>query len=162
METSLHPKPRPVLRLVLFILLVAFISISTAAWVSKLAMAAWMALFFGSYRVARLKDGWFERQMVFMFIPLKCKRWQLEKFIEIETAYEEGLHVGWALLIGPAMWLWSRFLDWALPWLGGNYQLRLRHVKGRPVVVWQGSSDNNFQANVEILKNNTGLPLRRV
>jgi len=162
METSLYPKPRRLLRMVLFILLVAFFSINHATWISKLAFAAWMALFFGSYRVARLNDGWFERQMVFMFVPLKRKRWQLARFIEIETSFEESLHIGWALLIGPALWLWSRFLDWALPWLGGNYQLRLRHVKGGPVLVWQGSSDANFEANVEILKNNTGLPLRRV
>src|SRR5579872_6726502 len=93
METSLYPKPRRLLRMVLFILLVAFFSINHATWISKLAFAAWMALFFGSYRVARLNDGWFERQMVFMFVPLKRKRWQLARFIEIETSFEESLHI---------------------------------------------------------------------
>jgi hypothetical protein len=162
METFLNPIPRLRLRIGLFAALVAFFSISHATWVSKLAFAAWTAFFLGSYRVARLHDGWFERQMVFMFIPLKRKRWQLVRFIEIETIWNESLYIGWALLIGPALWLWSRFLDLSLPWMGGNYQLRLRHVKGGPVLVWQGNSDANFETNVEILKKNTGLPVRRV
>ena len=162
METLLHPIPRLRWRLVLFAALVAFISIGHAPWFSKLAFAAWMAFFLGSYRIARLNDGWFERQMVFMFVPLKRKRWQLARFVEIETRWDESLHVGWALLMGPALWLWARFLDLALPWMGGNYQLRLRHVKGRPVLAWQGNNDAHFQANLEILKSNTGLPLHRV
>lgn len=161
METYLHPVPRLRLRLALFAALVAFISIGHASWVSKLAFCGWMAFFLGSFRVARLHDGWFERQMVFMFIPLKRKRWQLARFIEIETSWQESLYIGWALVIGPALWLWSHFFDWAIPWMGGNYQLRMRHAKGGPVLVWQGNSDANFETNVEILKSNTGLPVRR-
>ena len=162
MEIYLHPVPQLRWRLALFAALVAFISIGHASWVAKFGFCAWMAFFLGSFRVARLNDGWFERQMVFMFIPLKRKRWQLARFIEIETVWQESMYIGWALLIGPALWLWSHFFDWARPWMGGNYQLRLRHVKGGPVLVWQGNSEANFEANVEILKNNTGLPLRRV
>src|SRR5438477_12234263 len=98
METFLRPIPRLGLRLTLFAALAAFISISHASWVSKLAFCAWMAFFLGSYRMARLNDGWFERQMVFMFIPLKRKRWQLARFIEIETAWKGSMHIGWSLL----------------------------------------------------------------
>src|SRR4029077_13406331 len=125
METMLHPVPRLWLRLTIFIALVAFFSIGHATWMSKLGFAFWMAFFLGSYRVARLNDGYFERRMVFMFVPLRLKRWQLERCIQIETVWEEGMNIGWALVIGPALWLWSRFFDWVMPWMGGGYVLRL-------------------------------------
>ncbi len=162
METLLHPFPRLWLRLSIFAALVAFISIGHASWVSKLGFVFWMAFFLGSFRIARLRDGFFERRMVFMFVPLKRKRWHLERFIQIETVWHESLHIGWALLIGPALWLWSHFFDWAIPWMGGGFQLRLRHVKGGPVLVWQGNSEANFEANLKILESNTALPIQRV
>jgi hypothetical protein len=161
METVFHPIPRLWLRLSIWIALVAFISIGHASWISKLGFAFWSAFFLGTYRRARLNNGWFERWMVVMFIPMKVKRWQLERFIQIETVWEEGMHVGWALVIGPAMWLWARLFDLIIPWMGGEYQLRLRHAKGGPVLVWQGNSEANFHANLEILKANTGLPIHR-
>ncbi len=161
METVLHPVPRLWLRLSIWVALVAFFSIGHASWMSKLGFAFWTAFFLGTYRLARLNNCWFERRMVCLFIPLKVKRWQLERFTQIETVWQEGMHVGWSLLIGPALWLWYRFFDLILPWMGGEYQLRLRHVKGGPVLVWQGNSEANFQANLEILKANTGLPIQR-
>jgi hypothetical protein len=161
MPTYLHPIPRIAWRVAVLAALAAFISISHARWPSKVGFCFWMAFFLGSYRVARINDGWFERRMVMFFIPLKLKRWQLERFTDIETKYEQGMNVGWALVIGPALWLWSHFFDWVVPWLGGNYQLRLRHVKGGPVLVWQGNSEANFEANLAILKNITGLPVKR-
>jgi hypothetical protein len=162
METLLHPFPRLWLRLSVFAALVAFVSIGHASWVSKLGFVFWMAFFLGSFRIARLRDGFFERRMVFMFVPLKRKRWHLERFTQIETVWHESLHIGWALLIGPALWLWSHFFDWVIPWMGGNFQLRLRHVKGGPVLVWQGNSEANFEANLKILESNTALPIQRV
>jgi hypothetical protein len=120
-----------------------------------------MSFFLGSFRIARIDNGWFERRLVVCFIPLKLKRWQLERFTGIETVYKEGMYIGWVMVIGPALWLWSHFFDWVVPWLGGNYQLRLRHVKGGPVLVWQGNSESNFEANLAILKDNTGLAVTR-
>ncbi len=162
METLLHPIPRRWVRLSIWGALVAFVSIGHASWVSKLGFAVWTAFFLGSYRLARLNDGWFERRMVFFFIPLKCKRWQLERFTQIETVWQEGMHIGWSFLVGPFLWLWCRFFDLLLPWLGGGYQIRLRHAKGGPVLAWQGNSDDHFQANLDILKSNTGLPIQSV
>ena len=161
METSLHPLPRLWVRLTIWIALVAFFSIGHASLPSKLGFAFWMAFFLGSYRVARLNEGWFERRMVVFFIPLRLKRWQLERFIQIETIWDEGMHVGWSFIIGPVYWLWYRFFDLILPWLGGEYKIRLRHAKGGPVLVWQGNSDRQFEANLAILKASTGLPVQR-
>jgi hypothetical protein len=161
METLLHPVPRLWFRLTALAALAASISIGHASWASKLGFVLCMAFFLGSYRVARLNGGYFERWLVFMFVPLRTKRWQLDRCIQIETVFEEGMNVGWALLIGPVLWLWFWFFDWVLPWIGGGYVLRLRHAKGGQVLVWQGNSEANFHANLEILKNNTGLPIQR-
>jgi hypothetical protein len=161
MATVLHPIPRLWVRLPIWVALVAFFCISHASWMSKLGFAFWMAFFLGSYRVARIHEGWFERRMVFLFIPLRMKRWQLERFVGIETLWDEGMHVGWSLVIGPALWLWYRFFDLILPWMGGEYRIRLRHAKGGPVLAWQGNSDRHFHANIDILKANTGLPIQR-
>jgi hypothetical protein len=149
------------MRLAALCALAAFISIGHASWASKVGFVFCMAFFLGSYRVARLNDGYFERRLVFMFVPLRFKRWQLDRCIQIETVFEEEMNVGWALLIGPVLWLWFWFFDWVLPWIGGGYVLRLRHGKGGKVLVWQGNSEANFHANLEILKNNTGLPIQR-
>jgi hypothetical protein len=149
------------LRLAIWVALVAFISIGHSSWINRLAFAVWTAFFLGSYRVARFNEGWFERRMVFLFVPLKLKRWQLEKFTQIETVWHEGMHIGWSFLLGPFLWLWYRLFDLLVPWIGGEYQIRLRHSKGGPVLVWQGNSDANFEANLALLKANTGLPIQR-
>jgi hypothetical protein len=144
-----------------FAALAAFASIGTASWLSKLGFCAAMAFFLGSYRVARLKDGRFERRMVIMFVPLKTRRFQLDRCTDIETHWEGGMRVEWSLLTGAWLWIFWTLFDWLIPWLGGSYRLRLRRVKGGPALVWQGNSEANFQANLEILKNNTGLPVQR-
>ncbi|HLJ12563.1 MAG TPA: hypothetical protein VKU82_15320 [Planctomycetaceae bacterium] len=157
----LRPPPRLWLRASLFAMLAAFSALGSASWGSKLGFWLAMAFFLGSYRLARLRDGFFERQMVVLFIPLKRKRWQIERFTQIETMWTQKMQVGWSLVIGAVLWIWWRLFDWILPWLGGQYELRLRHEKGGPVLVWQGNSEANFQANLEALERNTGLPVRR-
>lgn len=160
MQTTLQPSPRVVLRFAIFLCLAAFISIGHASWISKLGFCASMAFLLGSYRVARVREGSFERRMVLLFVPLKTKRWPLDRFTEIETVWQDGIHVGWALLIGPGLWIFWRLFDWIIPWMGGSYQLRLRH-KGRRVLVWQGNSETVFQENLAILEGITALPVRR-
>ena len=159
--TVLRPRPRLGLRLAAFAGLAVFAVIGSASWTSKLGFCAGMAFLFGSYRVARLNDGRFERQMVIMFVPLRFKRFQLDRCTDIETSYEEGLGIEWALLTGGPFWILWTIFDWIVPWMGGSYRLRLRRVKGGPALVSQGNSEDNFQANLEILKNNTGLPVQR-
>lgn len=163
METALRPAPRVFLRLALFALLAAFGLIGTAIWWKKLFFVVSLAFFCGTYRIARLLEGNFERRMVILFIPCRWKRWPLERFVEIEVLYESPFNL--RLLPLAIFDLWSvvmfRFFDWLVPWFGGAYKLRLRPAKGPRVVVWQGNSDANFQANVDLLRSQTGLPICR-
>ncbi|HEY3964184.1 MAG TPA: hypothetical protein VGM05_06480 [Planctomycetaceae bacterium] len=159
--TILRPLPRLGIRLVAFAALAAFASIGETGWGAKLGFCAAMAFFLGSYRVARLNDGRFERRMVIMFVPLRTKKFQLDRCTDIETFWEEGMGVEWAWITGGPFWILWTIFDWIVPWLGGTYRLRLRRVKGGPALVWQGQSEANFQANLALLQNNTGLPVQR-
>ncbi|MBI3861305.1 MAG: hypothetical protein HY290_05360 [Planctomycetia bacterium] len=76
--TKLFPLPRLGIRISVFAAVAVFASISHSGSGSKLGFCAAMALLIGSYRVARLRDGYFERQMVIMFVPLRiglCPGW---------------------------------------------------------------------------------------
>lgn len=99
-----------------------------------------------------------------MFHPLPWKSWPLEKFHEIETKYADPTDFQ-AMLPGVVFFfsqiLWGLLFDWLIPWLGGAYKLRLRLTRGGSVLVWQGNSDANFQANLALLQNNTSLPVTR-
>lgn len=159
--TVLRPTPHLGWRLAIFAGLAAFAVIGSSTWAAKLGFCAGMGFLLGSYRVARLNDGRFERQMVVMFVPLRFKRFDLTRCTDIETSYEEGLGIEWSLLTGGPFWILWTIFDWIVPWMGGSYRLRLRRVKGGPALVWQGNSEANFQANLKILQNNTGLPVQR-
>jgi hypothetical protein len=89
----------------------------------------------------------------------------MERFTEIETRFADPSALNSIFPMAMLnIWfvVWSAVFDWMIPWLGGNYQLRLRLVKGGRVLVWQGNSDSNFQANLSVLQSATALPLRRV
>lgn len=163
MEVFLRPVPRVVLRLIVFVLLALFGLLGTVWW-NKLFWLVTMAFFCGTYRVSRISEGHFERRMVVMFVPLRWKRWPLEQFVEIEVLYEDPWSVGRLLPIALLnfVWvLWFRVFDWLVPWFGGSYKLRLRPAKGARIVAWQGNSEANFQTNVELLQDSTGLAVRR-
>ena len=163
--TVFHPPPRLVLRVTIYAALVVFGLISSAFLFSKLVWVVAMALLFGSFRIARINGDQFERRLVLMFIPLPWKRWPMQRFIEIETRYGDASALSTMLplaFLNVILTVWMGVFDLLIPWLGGTYQLRLRLAKGGRVLVWQGNSDGNFEANLALLQSATGLPLRRV
>lgn len=162
--TEFLPPPRLGLRLTIYVALAAFGLIGSAPWANKIIWLGGMAFLFGSFRIARFADDHFERRLVLMFVPLRLKRWPRERFIEIETRYADASGIASLPLplLGFVLTLWSVVFDWTIPWLGGNYKLRLRLAKGGRVLVWQGNSDANFEGNLARLQSVTGLPLRRV
>jgi hypothetical protein len=159
--TILRPLPRLGVRLAVFAALAAFACIGSSPWSAKLGFCSFMAFLLGSYRVARLRDGFFERQMVIIFVPLRCKQFPLERCTNIEIWWEGAVGEAWSVVPGSQVWLVWAVFDWLVPWLGGSYRLRLRRAKGGPALVWRGSSEANYQANLESLQNCTGLPVVR-
>lgn len=158
--TRLRPTPKISLRIVGWAALVVFASIGTSALPAKVVFVVAAGLLLGSYREAWIAEGRFIRQMTVGFVPIKRSSWPLERFVEIQTRWDAPPAVEWSLLMGPVNWLFWHFFDWSLPWMGGGLELRLLGAKGW-VQVWQGNSDGNFQANLEILERTTGLPVVR-
>lgn len=164
MTVDLRPNPRLLLRACVYAGLAVFGLISSAVWWNKLIWLIGMAFLCGTYRQARLHDGDFQRRMVWIFIPRPWRSWPLEKFVEIEIIYESPLSLakfGFLALFDFILFLWLRFFDWLFPWFGGSYKLRLRPPKGPRVVVWQGNSEKNFEANLDLLQDATGLKSSR-
>jgi hypothetical protein len=160
MTVDLLPNPRLVLRTCLFAGLVVFGLIGSAPWWNKLLWIAGMAMLCGTYRMARLQDGDFQRRMVWGFVPRPWRTWPLENFVEIELFYESPFNIQqiWPVALFNLCWLPMFWVfDWLFPFFGGSYKVRLRPKKGARVVVWQGNSQANFEANIEILQTATGL-----
>jgi hypothetical protein len=131
-----------------------------SSWPMKLLFIASMAFLLGTFREAWIGEGRFMRRMSFAFVPGRVRSWPLERFVEIEAKWTGGVGIEWSLLMGACNWMPWRTFDWLLPWLGGEYELRLRGAKLR-VLVWQGNSDANFKANLQALEAATGLTVIR-
>lgn len=163
--TWLLPRSWLWLRIALFVAIAGAGLATGARAQSKVIWVLSAAFLLGSFRVARFRAGHFERRMIFMFIPLKLKRWPVKRFVDIETRFGDPGATGGMLIISLFnifFFLWSALFDRLIPWLGGNFQLRLKlDGKGR-VLVWQGNSEKTFHENLEILEETTKLRVRRV
>lgn len=160
-EYTLKPIPRLWLRVILFVVLMLPAFLSTAPWSTKiLGLLLWAGLL-GTFPLAQLRDGRFEKQFFVAFVPLKPRKWCLDKVARVEVNLAEPTGCWTAFVFGPANFFFFRLFDWLLPWIGGRYRLWLRSAKGHRVQVWQGSSDAAFEANVHALEKATGLSLER-
>lgn len=163
--TWLLPRSWLWLRIALFVAIAGFGLATGARTPSKVIWVLSAAFLLGSFRVAKIRGGQFERRMIFMFIPLKLKRWPMERFVDIETRFGDPGAMGAQLvfsIFNIFFVLWAWLFDRLIPWLGGNFQLRLKLVKGGRVLVWQGNSEATFQKNLATLEAVTKLRVRRV
>lgn len=137
--------------------------IGTTDWRMKAAFCISMALWIGSFTQARVLDGSFYRELYVMFVRVQSKRWKLERFVGIETALEDSPFDSLAQIsrVGEFFNKIWRFIDSCVPWLGGEYKLWLRAASGKRVLAWQGSRDDDFQANLDLLIRVTRLPVER-
>jgi hypothetical protein len=120
-----------------------------------------MALWLGSYPRQRIVSGHFVRETTIAFVHARTKRWKLDRFVSIETALETRPGIFAAVVMGPMLWAMYHFLDWVVPWLGGDYKLHLRTDSGRRVLAWQGNVEEYFKTNLDILRKATNLPVER-
>ena len=157
----MKPDPKLAIRAVILAVLLVPIFFTSAHWVMKLFLVVLMALLVGTVWRTDVRDARLERQLILAFVPLRTKRWSLDKFQRIETAYKPPTTVWAAVGIGAVWWLMWRAFDWLFPWLEATYQLYLRGKTGKRVLAWQGNSEENFQANTDLLIERTGLPVQR-
>lgn len=159
-EYVLAPIRRWWLRLIVTLAVASPAFVSRADWYKKVIFAAGMAGWIGSYPVARIRNQRFERAMFVLFIPVPVKRWSLDRFsgVQPESEPHDPYALGWLWIFG-GWWIWSYVLDWMIPWMGGPYKLWLRALSGKRVLAWQGSNEDQFRANLDLLLTRTGLSL---
>lgn len=143
-------------RIGLCLVLLILLAISPGVWVGKFIGATMIAFLTGSFRESFIDGDILYVQLTICFIPLKQKKYRLKKYTRIEIELEQP--AGWwtFFLFGPVYWLWMRIIDFAVPWLGGLFQLWVANKKKR-VLVWQGTSEEDFNRNLQSLTNATGL-----
>jgi hypothetical protein len=147
-------------RIIICLVLLFLLAISPGALIGKLMGLLTITFMTGSFRRTYIDAEIAHVQMTVCFIPLKMNRYRLKRFYQIEIMLEEP--AGWwtFFLFGPIQWLWFRFLNFAIPWLGGVYQIWLSR-EGKKVMLWQGSFDEDYEQNLEMLKSMTGYEVVR-
>ena len=120
-----------------------------------------MALLLGTFPKRRVTQRQLEREMIVMFKRAGVKRWPFRRFEAIETDIESRLPIWSAIFLGPLNWIMVRLLDYVVPWFGGTYKIWLRDWDRERTIAWQGNSEADFRANLEVLEEATGLPVQR-
>lgn len=159
----LLPRRRFKLRLAIWIALCALGLIGSAGAGPKFAFCLSMGLLTGSFPQAYLLDGALHKELYVLFFRVNKKRWKLARFIQIEIDSEERPFDSMANVfkLGELLnqiWAW---FDACVPWLGGDYKIYLRSSSGKRVLAWQGSNDEQYQANLDLLRTATGLKIDR-
>jgi hypothetical protein len=156
----MRPVRRWWLRMLIFLAVAAFPLLSRADLHKKVIFAATMAAWLGSYPLSRIRGEQFERLMFVVFMPVRTKRWSLERFVSIQPEAEPGDELGgaWWWIFGNWYIMWIVF-DWMIPWVGGPIKLWLRASSGKRVLAWQGRSDSQFRENMDLLQHRLGLPI---
>ena len=148
-------------RAIICVALCIFALIGTSGPGPKVAFCLSMALLLGSFPQAYLRSGVFHWELFVLFFRVRKKRWKLERFVQIETGREDQPFDSMANVfkLGELLnRLWG-LIDACVPWLGGDYKIWLRAASGKRVLAWQGGRDEQFQANLDLLRRTTGLPI---
>ena len=138
----------------IYICLVVFIVIGQAPFHKQLFFDLTVGLLIGSYPIVEIKHKTIERTLMIFFFPVHKTVWRLKDFVGVEAGREPRITetVGCLVLIFFWYWFLSRLLDYVIPWLGGNYKLLLRQYDDESVVIWQGNSTSDYEANLALLE----------
>jgi hypothetical protein len=115
----------------------------------------------GTYRISRIRGDWMDSRLYLGFVPVRRVRCKLAGVIAIGTKYG-GSSPGFMTYIffGPIQWICGWIFDFLIPAIGGPYELWLETARGREFVVWQGYSQQHFEKNLELLRNQTGADIK--
>lgn len=147
-------------RVLIYLGLVAFILIGQAPFHKQLFFDLSVGLLIGSYPIVEIRKQKIERTLMIFLFPVHKKAWRLRDFVGVEAGREPRITetVGCLVLIFFWYWFLSRLLDYVIPWLGGNYKLVLRQYDDETVLIWQGNSTSDYEANLALLES-AGLPI---
>lgn len=152
------------LRVRIPMLIVLLIPVALAPRLSPVwrVLACFMPLMLsGTYRVSCIKGDWLETRLFLGFVPVRKNRCKLRTVMNIGTKYGGSEPGVWTfMLFGPIQFIFGYLFDFMIPAIGGPYELWLETAKGREFIVWQGFSQQYFESNLELLRNQTGADIR--
>lgn len=141
--------------------LILLVSPSRGEWYKKVIFCVPMAVWLGSYPVIMIRNQRLVRQWFVVFVPLRPRRWKIDRFVQIETDTEEQTGFLSLLFFGFQWWLIWSLCDRLMPWAGGGFRLSFRAASGKRVLAWQGNGERNFRRNLQMLESASGLPVVR-
>lgn len=147
-------------RAIVFGVLVAFILVGQAPLYKQLFFDLTMGLIIGSFPLIAVKEKTIEQTLYILFYPAHKKVWKLRDFVGVEAEVEQRITDQFGCLVLIFFWmaiLW-RFFDFLMPWLGGVYKLYLREYTDERMVIWQGSSAADYEANLALFESRN-LPI---
>lgn len=162
MELELLPLTNLPIRLgILAVLLLPIPFIPELSWWMRLLACVLPLIFTGTYRRSRVIETSFQSQFRFAFIPFPVQKCKLAVVGFVETVYGASQPGIWTfILFGPLQFVLGWIFDYLIPALGGPYEIWLVTAKGREILAWQGHNQNYFEANLELLQNQTGAEIR--
>ena len=147
-------------RAIIFGIVVVFILIGQAPLHKQLFFDLTVGLIIGSYPILIVREKTIEQQIYLFFFKAHTKSWKLRDFVGVEAEMESRLMDQYGCLIVVFFWwalLW-RLFDFLMPWIGGTYKLYLREYNDEKMLIWQGSNERDYEANLALL-NQRGLPI---
>lgn len=162
MERDLSPSPNLKLRLIILGSLLLPIIFARHIGIVWQTIACFVPVCLaGTYRHSRIRDIWFETTLYVGFVPVSSQRCKLPAVVYIHTRWNQQQTGVWTLfLFGPLQFIFSHLFDFLIPVLGGGYDIDLETAKGREVRAWTGNNQAQFEANVELLRNETKAEIR--
>jgi len=157
-RVPLVPVQRLRIRMIIVVVLTSLAIASERTFTTLVGVPLVAAGLLGTYPEIYVQGKQLERRLRVLFFEVRVTRFSFEPCTQIETDVEPPLGIGWAAVLG-IYWLSCLVLDRVVPWLGGVYRIWVRTYRGQRIQVWQGNGEANFRANLDILRNETGLPL---
>lgn len=164
MKRFLEPEPNLQFRLtVLGVLLipVLIVLITRGSIIIALLASIFPVMLTGTYRVSKISGEKFFTRMYVGFVPFSRERCKLPGVVYIHTSYEHA-QAGCLTLIlfGPLQWVFGHIFDQLIPSVGGPYEIWLESAKRGEIMAWKGHNQQQFERNLELLRNHTGAEVR--
>ena len=162
MDHQLTPPVDMRIRIPLLIVLLLPVVLAPRLGMVWRVLACFMPLMLsGTYRLSCIRGDWMTTTLYLGFVPVRRQKCRLAAVMSIGTKYGGSEPGVWTfVLFGPIQYFFGYIFDFLIPAIGGPYELWLETAKGREIVVWQGFSQQHFEKNLELLRNQTGAEIR--
>ncbi|MCA9055251.1 MAG: hypothetical protein KDA75_15530 [Planctomycetaceae bacterium] len=149
---ELGSPPRKVVRIVVCAALSLFALIGSAGWAPKLFFVATMVVLCGSWRRFKFgeKSAWNRWTIGFVQLPARTVKYR--QFDYIEIVHQQPTGIVEFVLFGPIAFLLGWVANTFAPGAAGSYQLWLNTLSDDRELVWQGSTQAEFEEALEALQ----------